>query len=400
VVRPDPYHWLRDAGAPDVLAHLGAERRWYDSVVGHRASLIEDLRSEMVQRTPTTDSSARCVRRHFSYYVRVPTGREHPQLLQHLNRVEPNLARNPYPGGQDRNDSGGVERVILDAGDLAGDSAYVELGLTAVSPDEGLLAYSYDVRGDEVYRLRFRDLRSGEDLPDDVPRTYYGGAWSEASDSFLYTRHDQGYRPFQVWRHRIGSTAGDELVLEEADPRFEIRLRQCRSGRLAVVWAVSPDTTEVWVVDLTRPGAPARSVGGRREGVKYHAEHAPLPDGEDVLLVVTDEGARESRLVAAPVPREVSQDHTTWRELVPEDPAVRLERADAFEGHVVLSVRTDGERRLRLLTLEGLLRGDGAAPGLELRPRFSAGTVHLGPNPLPDTGHVVVADGSYVHPWV
>ena len=49
--------------------------------------------------------------------------------------------------------------------------------------------------GDEVFELRFRDLRTGADLPDVVPRSYYGGAWSADSRWFFYTVHDEAYRP-------------------------------------------------------------------------------------------------------------------------------------------------------------------------------------------------------------
>ena len=49
-----------------------------------------------------------------------------------------------------------------------------------------------------------------------VPRSYYGGAWSADSRHFFYTVHDDAYRPFQVWRHAIGTpTEDDVLVLEE-----------------------------------------------------------------------------------------------------------------------------------------------------------------------------------------
>ncbi|CAA9348484.1 MAG: Protease II [uncultured Nocardioidaceae bacterium] len=401
VLRPDPYHWLRDAGSPDVLAHLVAERSWYDSVTGHVASLIEELRAEMARRTPPSDSSVSYRCRRFSYYTHAPAGSEHPQLLRYLHVSDPAGAPGTLQPPDDPNHSA---ELLLDSADLAGDSTYVDLGLTLVSPDERILAYSYDVRGDEVYRLRFRDLESGDDLPDDLPRTYFGGAWGAGSDSFLYTVHDDSYRPFQVWRHRIGTAADeDELLLEEGDPRFELRLRQCRTGRLAVIWARSPDTTEVWTVDTTDPTAAPRSVGGRREGVSYHAEHVLLPDGSDDLLVVTDDGAREHRLMLAPVPRTGDQDHRGWRQLLSEDPAVRLERVDAFAEHAVLSVRTKGERRLRVFALGSLLGGwpaGSAEPTLEVRPQLPAGTVHLGRNVQYDTHSVVVADGSYVHPWV
>ena len=68
--------------------------------------------------------------------------------------------------------------VLLDVNELADESGYVELGLTHVSPDGRLLAWSVDRDGDEVYELRFRDLGTGRDLDEVIPRSYYGGAWS------------------------------------------------------------------------------------------------------------------------------------------------------------------------------------------------------------------------------
>ena len=396
--RSDPYAWLRDVGSAEVSAHLAAERTWYDAATGHLASLVEELQSEMVGRTPETESSVSCRRGTCSYYTRLPAGSDHRQLLRDFNSPPNHFVPDPSSDAGNRDGFRRGTQLLLDTAELAGGSPYVELGLTAVSPDERLLAYSYDVRGDEVYRLRFRDLDTGTDLPDDVPRSYYGGAWSADSDAFLYTVHDDSYRPFQLWRHRVGTpVSSDVLLLEEPDARFELRVRQARSGRLAVVWVRASDTSEVWVVDTTDPTATPHSVGGRRDGVTYHAEHLVLPDGSESLLVVTDDGAPEFRLMRAPLPRSADQDPAVWEELLPERAGERLERVDAFSAHVVLTVRTGGQRRLRVYPLDALAPGRHS---LEVGPVFPAGTAHLGPNVSYGTTSVVVADGSYVHPWV
>jgi oligopeptidase B len=217
-------------------------------------------------------------------------------------------------------------------------------------------------------------------------------------------------------------------MLEEPDPQFDLNVRATRSGGLLVLWSASRDTTEVWVVDTADPSSPPRSVGGRRRGVEYHAEHLVRPDGTDTLLLVTNDGAQEFRLMAAPAPRAADQDHTVWRGLLPEHPAERLERVDAFAGHVVLSLRTDGEHRLRVVPLDAV--GRGAAEGgvsrptrpagfearppvvepasgarrvettFDIRPAFPAGSVALGVNQEYDATAVTVADQSYVHPPV
>src|SRR5207244_1522980 len=135
----------------------------------------------------------------FSYYTRLPAGREYAQLLRDLNSFDP---PEPLDPASELVQTHGIAReseLLLDANLLAEGSDYCELGLTEVSPDARLLAYSVDLVGDEVYRLHFRDLGSGQDLEDEIERTYYGGAWSAGSDQFFYTVHDAAYRSFQVW---------------------------------------------------------------------------------------------------------------------------------------------------------------------------------------------------------
>src|SRR5262249_22220603 len=277
VRRADPYPWMRrlDAG---VLAHLTAERNWYDAVTGHLSPLVRTLRAEMTGRVPATDSSISWPQHAYSYYTVLPEGREYAQLLRRRHDAPVDSA----------------PELMLDANLLAGESGYVDLGLWKVSPDASMLAYSVDLTGDEIYELRFRELSSGAELTDVVPRSAYGGAWSADSTYFFYTVHDPMWRQDQVWRHRRGPPVpGDQLVVEDPDEKFELMVRATRSGDQVVIWSESRDTSEVWVVPASAPTLPARSVGGRRPGVEYHPEHVVLPDGSSRLLVVTNAGAEE-----------------------------------------------------------------------------------------------------------
>jgi oligopeptidase B len=396
VRRPDPYHWMRDVDSPDLLAHLVAERLWYESATGHLSSLGETLRSEMTGRVPRTDRSVSTRYQDFYYYTVLPAGRDYPQLLRDIYTGSAPTSPDPAPKGLITDATGGDAELLLDVDALRDDSGYLELGVTLVSPDSRLLAYSVDRTGDEVYELRFRDIAGGTDLADVLPPSYYGGAWSAGSDHFLYTVLDEAYRPHQVWRHAVGtSSAEDVLVLSEPDERFELNVRGARTGTLIVIWSASRDTSEVWVLDANDPFSPPRSVGGRRKGVEYHAEHAVLTDGSETLLLVTNEDAVGFRLARCPVPRDTDQDHTSWQAVRPEDPDERLERVDAFGSHVVLSFRADGRHRLRLLPLDAL-----SSAGLVVAPLFGEGTVFLAGNAEAGATAVTVCDQSYVEPPV
>ena len=383
---------------PPLLAHLAAERAFYDSACAHLDSLVSTLRAEMVSRLPAADLSPAWRRTRFSYYTRHPAGSDYGQLLREIHGSETDsipIPRSGRPSTDGNRTAGTGPELVLDIDSLADESGHLDLGVTLVSPDEELLAYSTDTTGDEVFTLRFRDLRTGRDLDEVVPRSYYGGAWSADSTWFFYTVHDEAYRPHEVWRHRIGTPVEDDVrVLVEPDERFELTLRQSRSGEVLLVLSESRDTGETWVVDARAPESVPRSVGGRRPGVVYRAEHVRGPGGGE-LLVVTNDDAVEFRLVRCPVPLAADQDHRSWREARPEDPAERLERVDAFAGHVVMSLRSAHEHRLRIVPV-----GDLAAAGVVLSSRFPGGAVHLARNTAYDAGAVTAVDRAHVEPPV
>lgn len=392
VVRSDPYHWMGTT-TPGLLDHLALERSFYDSSCAHLGSLVSDLTDEMTARVPEADLSAPWRRAGYRYYSLTRHGHEYADIVREIHGYHPEIARisSATPLVDDRFRGSG--QMVLDVGALAGDGSYLELGVTLVSPDEHLLAFSVDRTGDEVYELRFRDLRTDAELDEVIARTYYGGAWSADSRWFFYTVHDQAYRPHQVWRHRIGTAAADDvLVLEEPDERFDLHLRASRSGSAILVLSESRDTGEVWVIDAHDPESSAYSAGGRRPGVLYRAEHVRETDA---LLLVTNDEAVEFRLVSTPVPRQGDQDHSAWTEVRAEDPAERLERVDAFAGHVVLSLRTDAAHALRVVPLDRL-----GESGTTLASRFAGGGLRLARNTAYDARAATVVDQAHVEPPV
>jgi oligopeptidase B len=383
VRRPDPYHWMR-GDADRLLEHLVAERAFYDASCVHLDSLTSALRAEMLSRLPEADESARWSRRKFTYWTRHPVNSDYAELWR--------LNHDSEAGSTTESES---SQPFFDIASLDAGTGYLDVGLTLVSPDEDLLAYSVDTDGDEVFELRFRDLRTGADLPDTIARSYYGGAWSADSQWFFYTVHDEAYRPCQVLRHRLGTDPADDVVvLEETDARFELNLRGTRSGELVVIWSESRSTSEAWVLPTADPEAPARSVGGRRHGVKYRVEHAPSPAG-DRLLVVTNDGAVEFRLMTAPVPHDADQDHTAWTGTGHEYAGERLLQADAFADGIVLSFRKDGDHRLRVVPHDDL-----TVEWFVLQSRYAVGCLDLARNTTYDATTVTVADESYLRPPV
>jgi oligopeptidase B len=322
--RIDDWYWLRERDDPDTIAYLEAENAYTEAVTAHTAALREQLYEEIRGRIQETDESAPVPDRGHWYYRRTVEGL---QYAIHCRRS----------GAEDA-----PEQVLLDENELAEGHDYFRLGVLETSPDHSKLAYSTDMTGAERYTLRLRDLESGRDLPDEIPNTYYGLAWSSDSKTLFYTRPDEAMRPFELWRHAVGTDIREDTrVFTEPDDRFFISVYRTRSGAFVVLELESMITSEAWVLAADDPEGEFRIVELRRQGVEYAVDHRG-----DSFLIVTNDEAPNFRLVKAPVDAPGRQN---WQELVPHRDDVRLSGVDAFAGHLALYERAEALRRIRVV---------------------------------------------------
>jgi oligopeptidase B len=225
------------------------------------------------------------------------------------------------------------------------------VGDIEVDPEQAVAGFTVDTLGGERYELRFRALDGGTDPPDVVPDVYYGVAWANDRRTVFYTRPDDAMRPWQVWRHRLGTAAdADELVYQEDDDRFFVSVSRARTGRVIVVTSGSKVTTEVRLIDTDAPDDPPRLVQPRAHGHEYHVEPHDAVGGARRLFVLTNaDGAENFALAVTPLD---APSRENWVTVLPHRFDVRLDDVDAFASHVVVSERAEGLERLRVLELE------------------------------------------------
>ena len=382
----DDFEWMAH-DRESLGEYLRAERDHYEAVTAALEPLQRRLFTEMVARTPLTEEGPPVRIGRAEFRDLVPEG---AQLGQYQRRSS---AEDPW-------------RTVVDLDDeaAAAGSTYAEVGVREVSPDGTTLAWSLDVTGEEVYRLRFRSLASGADRDEVIEGTYYGGAWSSDSGTFFYTRVDHVYRPHQVWRHVLGTDPADDvLVVQEDDRRFELSVRASRCGTWILIDAASRDASECWAIPADDPTAAPATVGGRRERHEYHVE--PVVGGPAKFLAVTNHGgATEFTLSWLDLG---DTDVARWRPALPEPGELPVEAAevalaprryvevDAFAGHVVVSARQDGRQVLLLVPVdEQGLRWDDAH--VEAAPPGTS--LSLDANEVFDVAAVTVLTQSRVHP--
>jgi oligopeptidase B len=351
----DEYAWLAERDNPETIRYLEAENAYTAAMTAGQAGLREAIFAEIKGRTQETDLSVPARKGGWWYYSRTVEGK---QYSVHCRRaVQPGEDGPPETG-----DGAPLpgEQILLDGNELAGDSPFFSLGAYRVSPDGRMLAYSTDFAGDERFTLRIKDLVTGETGADEIPGTFYGCAWSADASVLFYVTVDAAWRPYRVWRHRVGTPAADDvIVIEEDDERFGVGVGLTRSERYVSIDVSSKLSSEVWLIDAATPVAAPRVVLPRRQGVEYSVEHqdGPAGAGGGRLLILHNDGALNFELAAAPLSASAGAGQLAGpaglTTIVAHRADTRLLGVAAFAGHLVVYYRRDGLTGLRFLRADG-----------------------------------------------
>ncbi|MFY0407914.1 S9 family peptidase [Solicola sp. PLA-1-18] len=382
----DPYEWLRAKDDPATIAHLEAENAYADERTAHLADLRETIFGEIKGRTQETDMSVPSRRGGWWYYARTIEGEQYAVRC----RCPVDDADDWTPPEVVEGERVPGEQVLLDGNAEAEGHDFFSLGAFSVTDDGHLLAFGVDTTGDERFTIRVKDLRTGELLPDTVEGAHYGATWARGGSHLFYTTVDDAWRPDKVWRHRLGDTGDDALVFHEADDRFFTGIGSTRSDRYLMIASGSKITSEYRVLEASDPEGEFVVVEPRRDGVEYSVEHAVV-GGEDVFLVLHNDGAENFELAQAPVS---SPGSASWTTLVPHREDVRLEDVDAFAGQVVLSLRREALSRLQVIPLTA----DGFGEPHEVEQDEELFSIGLGGNAEWDPPVLRVGYTSFVTP--
>jgi oligopeptidase B len=333
----DPYAWLDDLDDPAVLAHLEAETVYADEETSHLASLRERIVAEISARTLQTDLSVPdhdvdSSGRAWWYFVRTVEGQDYPSYRRAPapSRDEVPDISSPIPG----------EEVLIDLNAEATGHEVFAVGDVDVSPSGDLLLWSSDTAGEELYSARFRDLTSGDELPD-VLEDVASVCWID-DHHVAYTVLDDSWRPYLLRRHTLGTPVDQDVdILREADERFWLSAGRSGDDRWLVIDSASKASSEVHLLDVSTPTGTPLLVAPRVEGLEYSVE----PAG-DRLYVVHNAGHQDFELAVTPA---LPEQWHEWTTVITGNDGVRLLDVTAYADHLVVHLRSDGLPRVMVI---------------------------------------------------
>ena len=328
-VRIDSYYWLKERSNPEVIKYLEDENAYTKAVMAHTEALQDRLYEEMKGRVLQNDQSVPFREGNYFYYTRLVEGKNYPIYARKRGLLN------------------APEEIMIDANVLAEGKPTFLIRAWGISSGEDMLAFAVDTTGGRVSSIRFKNLRTGETLSDLIPRAIGGIAWAEDNRTLFYTKPDSvTVRPYQIYRHRLGTPAGtDQLVYEDKDETYYVSVFKTKSRRYIMAQSSQTMATEYSYVRADQPDAPFKVIFPRERGHEYSANHFG-----DYFYILTNDHAKNFRLMRTPVARP---SRANWEEVIAHRPDVLLEDFEFFRDYLVLSERRDGLGQLRVRPWSG-----------------------------------------------
>jgi len=301
----DPYRWLEQdvRASDDVQSWIDAQnavtKRYLDKIP--ERSRIRDRLTELWRyekyRTPVKSAGR--------YYFEKNDGLQDQYVLYAIDTLD------------------GQPEIVLDPNEWSGDGT-VALAGTSFSDDGRWLAYGVADRGSDWRVWRLKDLRTGQDLKDELRWLKFNSpAWTVDGDGFFYSRfpapdQDAEFQQLNldqaVYYHRVGtSQEADVLVHRNPEhPRWGFGSKVSEDGRYLIltVWVGTDDRYRILYKDLSEPyGMPIVLIP------RFEHEYTFVGNDGRVFYFKTNNDAPNGRLIAIDT-RRPAPEH--WRELIRE----------------------------------------------------------------------------------
>ena len=318
----DNYFWLREKTNPAVIAHLEAENAYTGAMMKPTEALQEKLYNEILSHIKQTDVNVPYKKDGYYYFSKTKEGLQYPIFFRKKGSLD------------------APEEMILDQNELAKGQKFMSLGTILPSDDGNLLAYSTDNTGYRQYLLQFKDLRTGQLLPDKMERVT-SVAWANDNKTLFYVTEDSvTKRSDKMFRHVL-DTDKYELIYEEKDELFDIGVGRSLDKAVIMLGAYSKTSNEFRFIPATDPNAPWKIILPREADHEYDVDHRG-----DLFYIRTNKGATNFRVVTAPV---ADPSEKNWKEFVAHRPAVKIDSIDLFANNAVLSEWENGLEQIEII---------------------------------------------------
>ena len=147
---------------------------------------------------------------------------------------------------------------------------YFGVGDLEVSYNDKYLAYSLDVKGSEYFTIYVRDIKTNTFVTEEIKDTS-GSIMFSLDDKFIfYSKLDENHRPRKIFRHEIGKSVQDDiLIFEEKTKAFTVGIGLTSDEKYYLISSSDHNTTEKYYFHVDEKIPEPKLIKEREKGIIY-----------------------------------------------------------------------------------------------------------------------------------
>ena len=147
---------------------------------------------------------------------------------------------------------------------------YFGVGDLEVSYNDKFLAYSLDLKGSEYFTIYVRDIKTGKLVTEKIENTSGSINFSLDDQYIFYSKLDENHRPRSIFRHQIGSSSNEDLLIfEEKTKAFTVSIGISSDEKYYFINSSDHNTSEKYYFGIDEKKPEPKLIQQRKKGIIY-----------------------------------------------------------------------------------------------------------------------------------
>ncbi len=147
---------------------------------------------------------------------------------------------------------------------------YFGVGDLEVSYNDKFLAYSLDLKGSEYFTIYVRDIKTGKLVTEKIENTSGSINFTLDDQYIFYSKLDENHRPRSIFRHHIGSSINEDLLIfEEKTKAFTVSIGTSSDEKYYFINSSDHNTSEKYYFSIDEKKPKPKLIQQRKKGIIY-----------------------------------------------------------------------------------------------------------------------------------
>ncbi len=260
----DDYSWIHQTDIlevlkdnskllPEVRKYLEDENKYFSYQMKDTKNIQKKLFDEIKARIKLDDESLPYKDKKYEYWTKTTTEGNYSIKLR--KKIGKDKVEEIWNGDREK------DKLKTE---------YFGLGDLEVSFNDKYLGYSLDLKGSEYYTIYIREIKSGKLITDKIEETSGSIEFSLDDKYIFYSKLDQHHRPRTIYRHKIGSSVKEDLLIfEEKSEAFTLGIGLSSDEKYFIITSSDHNTSEQYFFKVDEIIPNPKLIQERQKGIIY-----------------------------------------------------------------------------------------------------------------------------------